>query len=291
MRKKLFIIEILLLFLLSFSYVGCGGGGSGDGDHNISGYILDASYPANTDVPISNAIISVNVYSTQSDSHGYFDLDYYGSSNPEVKISAEGYQTYIEYADRMMNEAFYLIPSGQIYEDFNIINWSSEENNPNNWHRKWDRQTEFYIIRNNASNEQIDDLIFILKQDEYSKMTAGLYSSNVDIKILETDPKWDLNRKRGKTIIYFAGGIIPGGIGYSVDGGDGIIEFAEIGWNTNQEIDENIVWHEICHTVAAGGHINYRKSVNSETMGGGYVYNEDEKVFNCIYNSPPQRDN
>lgn len=287
-----YLYYFTIIFLL-YSIISCAGsgGGSDDGDHNISGYILDASYPTDTDIPISKAIVSVNGHSTQSDSDGFFDLDYYGSSNPIVEISAEGYHTYEEYTSRMINDAFYLIPSGQIYEDFNIINWSSERNNPNNWHRKWARQTEFYIIRNRASNEQIDQLIFILEQDEYSKMTAGLYSSNVDIKILAADPRWDINTKRGKTIIYFADGIIPGGIGYSEDGGDGTIDYAEIGWDTNQEIDENIVWHEISHTVAAGGHINYRKSVNSETKGGGYVYSEDEKVFNCIYNSPPQRDN
>ena len=191
----------------------------------------------------------------------------------------------------MVVGAFRLIPSGQVYEYFRIINWNSENSNPNNWHRKWSEQTEFYIMQNKASNEQINHLIPILKQDEYSKMTAGLYSSNVNITILNDDPNWNASNKKGKAKIYFSDSIIPGGIAHSEDNGDGIIDYAEIGWDTNQEMDETIIWHEISHTVAAGGHINYRESVNSEIIGGGYLYLADEKVFNCIYNSPPKRNN
>ena len=43
-------------------------------------------------------------------------------------------------------------------------------------------------------------------------MTAGLYSSNVNITILNDDPNWNASNKKEKTKIYFSDGIIPGGI-------------------------------------------------------------------------------
>lgn len=290
MKGSLWFIALCLSFLL----ISCGGDGNDDGSKgsfSISGYIFDASYHYNANIPVSGAQVRIGDSSALSDSSGFFEFEYFGYSDPIVEISAVGFQPYKEKPSRMLGGAFHLIPSGQVYEDFRIINWSTENSNPNNWHRKWNEQTEFYIIQNKASNEQIDILVSILKQDEYSKMTAGLFSSNLNITVLDDDPNWNASNKKGKTKIYFSEGIIPGGIAHSEDNGDGIIDYAEIGWNTNQEMDETIIWHEISHTVAAGGHINYRESVNSEIMGGGYVYTADEKVFNCIYNSPPKRNN
>jgi hypothetical protein len=270
--------------------VNCGDSND-EGAFVLDGYVFDASHRYGTDIPVNGAQISVNDSSVFSDSSGFFELEYFGSKDPIVEIIATGFTPYEEKASRMVNGAFHLIPSGQTYEDFSIINWGKDYTNPQNWHRKWNKQTEFYIIQNGASDEQIKDLITILKQDEYLKMTGGLYSSNVNVTVLNNDLNWNAKSKNGKTKIYFADGIISGGIGHSEDNGDGIIDYAEIGWDTHQEIDENIVWHELSHTVAAGGHINYREGVNSETLGGGYVYEADKKVFNCIYNSPPKRNN
>ncbi|MFC1651106.1 hypothetical protein ACFL2X_06005, partial [Candidatus Latescibacterota bacterium] len=257
---------------------------------NIKGYIFDASYPCGENIPIPQAIIKVDGYSAISNESGFFSLNYIGSHTPVCEIKAEKYHDYKESPFKMLNNAFYLIPSGQVYNDYAILTWDYEQSNPQNWHRKWDRQTDFYIIQNNASDEQINDLVNILKQDEYSKMTGGLFHSNININILTTDPNWNFIQKRGKTKIYFTDGIISGGIAHS-EGDNGIIDYAEIGWNTNQQISANCVWHELSHTVTAGGHINYRKSVNSERLGGGRVFPEDETVFNCIYNSCPKRSN
>jgi hypothetical protein len=43
--------------------------------------------------------------------------------------------------------------------------------------------------------------------------------------------------------------------------------------------------------VTAGGHINEWPSVVSEVETTGRVTEMDEKIYNCIYNSPPLRDN
>jgi len=44
--------------------------------------------------------------------------------------------------------------------------------------------------------------------------------------------------------------------------------------------------------MTAGGHINYRQSVNNEGTGDMHkITAQDIAVFNCIYNSPPKRDN
>ncbi|MBW1719899.1 MAG: hypothetical protein JRJ43_10140 [Deltaproteobacteria bacterium] len=256
-----------------------------------SGYIYDGSYPFGQNVPIPQATITMNRQVVYSDDSGYFSINSVYDFDPTLVISAPGFHDYREKLSRSVNGAFYLIPSGQVYNDFAILTWNHAPNNTANWHRKWDRQTEFYIVKNEATDQQINTLINILNKDEYAKMTGGLYHSNTNIHILASDPNWSSKEKKGKTKICFARGIISGGIAHSEDGGDGIINYAEIGWDTSQDIDNNCVWHELSHTVTAGGHINYRKSVNSETMGGGQVFLEDEKVFNCIYNSPPKRDN
>jgi len=94
----------------------------------------------------------------------------------------------------------------------------------------------------------------------------------------------------GKTVISFAPGIEFGGIAHSKDWDkDGIIHYAEITYDTNQQILPTFLWHEMAHTVSAGGHINKWPSVVSEVEGNGTIFAMDEKIFNCIYNSPPLR--
>jgi hypothetical protein len=98
--------------------------------------------------------------------------------------------------------------------------------------------------------------------------------------------------REGKTIISFSPGIVPGGIAHSASfDGSGVINYAEITWDTGQQIGPTCVWHEMVHTVTSGGHINEWPSVVSEIEAQGIITSTDEKIFNCIYNSPPRRSN
>ena len=186
----------------------------------------------------------------------------------------------------MVEGAFHLIPE-DLYRGVYLVLWNPEPNNPQNHHRKWEQQTEFVIVQTGASQEQIDAVLSLLATDEYRKMTGGRFTSAVQPTLVDHKPTG--HEQEGKTVISFEPGIIPGGIAHSQDR-NGVIYYAEITWNTSQVMDANIFWHEVVHTVTAGGHINEWPSVVSEVQGtGGQVKEKDEQILNCIYNSPPGR--
>jgi hypothetical protein len=142
----------------------------------------------------------------------------------------------------------------------------------------------------NAGENQIKDLISILKNDKYRKLTGGRFSNAAPPMIVDEKPIG--SDREGKTVISFAPGIVFGGIAHSEDWDrDGLIHYAEITYDTNQKILPTFVWHEMAHTVSAGGHINKWPSVVSEVECNGTIFAMDEKIFNCIYNSPPLRSN
>lgn len=167
-----------------------------------------------------------------------------------------------------------------------LILWNKEGSNPNNYLRKWEKHTEFVVVKAGATDTQVNKISTILKTDEYRKMTGGRFTSSQPVKIVDKAP--DAAEREGKTVISFAPDIVRGGIAHSRDR-NGIIYYAEITYDTSQEIDKVILWHEMVHTVTAGGHINEWPSVVSEVNTTGCVTEKDEKILNCIYNSPPNR--
>jgi hypothetical protein len=185
----------------------------------------------------------------------------------------------------MVEGAFHLIPE-DLYRGVYLVLWNPEPSNPQNWHRKWEQQTEFVIVRANASENQINAVLTILATDEYRRMTGGRFTSAVQPTVVDRKPTG--NDREGKTVISFSPGIIFGGIAHSEDR-NGVIYYAEIMWDVNQGIDPVIFWHEMFHTVTAGGHINEWPSVVSEVETTGYVTRTDEEILNCVYNSPPLR--
>jgi len=186
----------------------------------------------------------------------------------------------------MVEGAFHLIPE-ELYRGVYLVLWNPEKSNPKNWHRKWEKQTEFVIVRTGATEQQINTLIDILATDQYRKMTGGRFTSAVKPTIVDIKPTGP--DRDGKTVISFLSGIIRGGIAHS-DDRYGAIYYAEITWDTEQVLDANIIWHEMVHTVTAGCHINEWPSVVSEVQGTrGKVTEMDEQILNCIYNSPPLR--
>lgn len=252
--------------------------------YTISGYIYDASYPYGKNIGIKNAMITYGKVSVYSDAAGKFEIQA-DTRNPLLTITAPGFHMYKEKPSRMINGGFHLIPE-EIYRGVYLIVWNKENSNPNNYLRKWEEQTAFVIVKAGATNKQVDKILEILASDEYKKMTGGRFTSSTSVEIV--DKYSDIKTLQGKTIISFQNNIVSGGIAHS-DSQEGIINHAEITWDVNQEIDAVILWHEMVHTVTAGGHINEWPSVVSEIQTAGKVTDKDEKIMNCIYNSPPMR--
>jgi len=255
----------------------------------ISGYIYDCSYPYRTNMGIEGALVQSGDSSTRSGASGFFNLTTVSGLDPELKITAPGFHPYNEVPSRMVNGGFHLIPES-VYRGIYLVVWNPEESNPQNWLRKWEEQTQFVIVRTGASQKQLDSLLAILSADKYRNMTGGRFSSVSPPLMVDAKPAG--SDREGKTVISFAPGIEFGGIGHSESwDNSGIISTAQITWDTNQEIAPTFVWHEMVHTVTTGGHINEWPSVVSEVEANGTLYPLDEKIFNCIYNSPPRRSN
>ena len=254
---------------------------------SVSGIVADCSYSYGAKVSIPNAIISYAGENITVDKEGKFNLSLpIEESDPVLEITAPGYKPYREIPSRMVNGAFYLIPK-DLYRGVYLVLWNPEKNNPRNLHRIWEQQTEFVIVETGASENQINTLRAILATDEYSKMTGGRFTSKITPTIVKEKPMG--NDLINKTVISFYPGIVSGGIAHSEDN-NGIIYYSEITWDTSQVLGTNVVWHEMVHTVTSGGHINEWPSVVSEKQGtNGKVSETDEKIFNCIYNSPPLR--
>ena len=252
----------------------------------INGIVADCQYPYGSVVGIPDATVSYSGESAGTDEGGRFTLSIAGDeSAPALVITAPGYVPYVERASRMVEGAFYLIPN-DLYRGVYLVLWNPESSNPQAWHRKWERQTEFVIVRAGASEGQISAVVSMLATDEYRKMTGGRFTSTGQPIIADNKPTG--GEREGKTVISFSPGIIPGGIAHSEDR-NGVIHYAEITWDVNQTLGPQVFWHEIFHTVTAGGHINDWPSVVSETETTGYVTETDAQIANCIYNSPPRR--
>lgn len=252
----------------------------------ISGMVADARYPYGALVGIAGTSVAYGATSTKTDLDGRFRLEISDDDvDPVFDISAAGYVPYRERLSRMVAGAFHLIPE-DLYRSVYLLVWLGTSNNRNNWHRKWEQQTEFVIVRSGASEEQIQTLTSILAGDEYRRMTGGRFTSAVRPTIVDSKPSGFA--RYGKTVISFAPGIVPGGIAHSEDS-NGIINYAEITWDLSQRIGRPIVWHEMVHTVTTGGHNNEWPNVVSEVATTGYVTKTDEETLNCIYNSPPRR--
>jgi len=253
----------------------------------IAGIVADGRYPYGSLVGIPNATIDYKEESITTDEQGYFNLTLPDDErDPILEIKAPGYIPYYEKPSHMVEGAFHLIPE-DLYRGVYLILWNPEHSNPHSRHRKWEQQTEFVIVQTGASKQQIETIINLLATDEYRKMTGGRFTSAVQPTMVDHKPTG--HEREGKTVISFAPGIIPGGIAHSEDR-NGVINYAEITWDTTQVVDANIFWHEMVHTVTAGGHINEWPSVVSEVQGtGGHVTEKDEQILNCIYNSPPGR--
>jgi formylglycine-generating enzyme required for sulfatase activity len=250
----------------------------------VSGIVADCSYSYGSKVSIPNAIISYAGENITADKEGNFSFSLTGEeSDPVLEITAPGYMPYRERPSRMVNGAFYLIPKN-LYRGVYLVLWNPEKYNPQNLHRKWEQQTEFVIVQTGASENQINTLRAILAKDEYLKMTGGRFTSNITPTIVKEKPVG--NDRINKTVISFSHG---GGGAHSEDI-NGIIYYAEIIWDTSQVLGPTVIWHEMVHTVTSGGHINEWPSVVSEVQDThGRVTETDEKIFNCIYNSPPLR--
>ncbi len=255
----------------------------------VSGIVADCSFSYGSKVSIPDAIISYAGKNITTDKEGHFSLSVPDEeSDPVLEITAPGYMPYRERPSRMVNGAFYLIPK-DLYRGVYLVLWNPEKSNPRNLHRKWEQQTEFVIVQTGASEKQISTLRAILTTDEYRKMTGGRFTSKINPILVKEKPMG--SEMVNKTVISFSSGIELGGIAHSEDY-NGVIYYAEITWDTTQALGANIVWHEMVHTVTAGGHINEWPSVVSEIQGtDGKVSETDEKIFNCIYNSPPLRSN
>jgi hypothetical protein len=254
----------------------------------IDGLITDCRHPYGSLVGIPDAEVRYEslVVSTKED--GSFRI-VIPSLDPEIRIeiTAEGYLSYSESPTRMVAGAFHLIPE-DLGRGMYLLLWRSRLNNPNNWHRKWDVQTEFVIVRSNASDDQIETILEVLSTDRYSDMTGGRFTSNIPVSFIDSKPMG--SARDGKTVISFAPGVVPGGRAQSRDR-DGLIYYAEITWDVDQVMDANIIWHEMVHTITTGGHINEWPSVVSEVESlHGNLSVMDIELFNCIYNSPPRRD-
>lgn len=252
----------------------------------IAGIVADGRHPYGSLVGISNASVGYADKCAPTDKQGRFSVIVPSiDSDPLFEITAPGYVPYRERASRMVKGAFHLIPK-EIFRGVYLVLWNRERSNPKNWHRKWENQSEFVIVRTGASDQQIRTVLTFLATDEYRKMTGRRFTSAVQPTVVDQKPTGS-DRER-KTVISFAPGIIPGGVAHSEDR-NGVIYYAEITWDVSQVIHREIFWHEMFHTVTAGGHINEWPSVVSEIKTTGYVTKMDEQILNCIYNSPPRR--
>jgi hypothetical protein len=254
----------------------------------IDGLIADCRHPYGSLVGIPDAEVRYEslVVSTKED--GSFSIAT-PSLDPEIRIeiTAEGYLPYIESPTSMVAGAFHLIPE-DLGRGMYLLLWKPSHDNPNNYLRRWGVQTEFVIVRTNASADQIETILEVLSTDRYSDMTGGRFTSNISVAFANRKPIG--SERDGKTVISFAHGIVPGGIAQSRDR-NGFIYYAEITWDIDQVMDANIIWHEMVHTITAGGHINEWPSVVSEVQSlHGDLSVMDIELFNCIYNSPPLRD-
>jgi tetratricopeptide (TPR) repeat protein len=254
--------------------------------HTISGYIYDCSHPYGMNAGIAGASVRYRNFTTMSGPTGLFNFTILSPPDPELEVSAPGFLTYNEKPSMMVNGGFSMVPES-VSRGLYLVAWNPEKSNPNNWLRKWEQQTRFVIVRKGASDKQIDDLVTILNTDRYRNLTGGRFSSAAPHLIVDEKPGG--SELAGATVFSFVPGTEPGGIAHSEDR-DGVITYAEITYDTGQEMTPIIVWHEIAHTVTAGGHINEWPSVVSEVESDGTIRAADERIFNCIYNSPPKRD-
>jgi hypothetical protein len=253
----------------------------------ITGYVADASYPCGTRVSVSNATVTYHGYSTITDSNGYFNITAnFFENDPILTINSSGYSEYNELSSRMVNNTFYLIPS-DLYRGVYLVVWNPEKDNPNNFLRKWNKQTHFIIVTNGASNNQLETLTRELDTDKYNNLTGGQYHSKGNYILVSNTS--GISRDCA-TVIYFSPDAVEGGSGFS-SSQNGIINYAEIVWNYNQHMGAIVIWHEIAHTVTAGGHNDEWPNIVSTKYANIItpVSSKDEKIFNCIYNSPPYR--
>ena len=262
----------------------------------IIGYIRDCSFRVGENVSVPAEITYDNtLVSTSND--GYFSIKAEG--DPELLITAGGYHDYIETPSRMVNNAFYLIPD-DVYQDLYSVVWEEQINNPNNWMRKWTRQPEIIIAKEEGSDGQVNTVVSALTSDVFNKMTGGLYLSE-NITILDELPEelYETKNRDGKIIIYFANEMIGGGIvamggsAYAADDENGNITFGEVVWKPSDNFNKYNVLHELTHAITTGGHINYKASIVSEVETTHHYEptEADYKFLNCIYNSPLKRSN
>jgi len=279
MKQSVFLLVLLMVIFLLIA--GCVSVTS----HTISGYVYDCSYPYGVNAGIAGASVRYGNFTTLSGPTGFFNFTILSPPDPELEISAPGFRSYNEKPSRMVNGGFSLVPES-VYRGLYLVVWNPEKSNPGNWLKKWEQQTRFVIVRKGASDRQIENLVTILKTDRYRNLTGGRFSSAAPPLIVDEKPaSSDLV---GATVISFVPGTEPGGIAHS-DDRDGIITSAEITYDTGQELNPTVVWHEMAHTVTAGGHINEWPSVINEVESDGTIRAPDERIFNCISNSPPQR--
>jgi len=142
---------------------------------SITGYIYDASYPIGQNVPVANACVKLNNHITYSDKDGNFILNINKITDPLLKIIANEFHPYTEKYSRTKDGGFYLIPS-YLYQDFKLLTWGWTPNNLQNWHRKWARQPEIFIIKAQANDQQISFLVNSLKENNLPLLTGGVIS-------------------------------------------------------------------------------------------------------------------
>ena len=262
----------------------------------ITGYIRDCSSRVGENVPVSARIAYGNTMVSTSNT-GYFSINVEG--DPELLITARGYRDYTETPSRMVDNAFYLIPS-DVYEDLYSVVWEEQIYNTNNWMRKWTRQPEIIIAKEEGNDIYVDTVVSALSGDVFNRMTGGLYSSE-NITILDELPEelYERENRDGKIIIYFAdemmdGYDVAGGAAHSIDNQDGNITFSEIVLEpSSRYVNKFTFLHELTHTITAGGHINYKASIVSEIYStpNSEPTESDYELLNCIYNSPLKRSN
>ena len=223
----------------------------------ISGVVAQCSYPNGDLIGIPNVKIQLGDISTMADDKGNFHIEVpSGEKDPILEISADVFLTYTERPSRMVNGAFYLIPES-VYKDLYTVVWELQIYNQQNWMRKWTRQPEIIIAREQGTTKQVLTVVSALIDDDvFNKMTGGLYYSN-NITILDKLPSAlrSPGNRDGKIIIYFAermmGGdkVDMGGSAYSADHSDGNISYTEIVWNPSDDFNKYNVLHELTHAI------------------------------------------
>lgn len=266
-------------------------------EYVVTGYVRDCSFMVGENVPVASAKINYENISVKTSENGHFAIRVKG--DPELLITAEGYHDYKEKSSGMVTNAFYLIPN-EVYKDLYTVVWEKQVNSPNNWMRKWTRQPEIIVIKENGTDGQVNFVVSSLKSNVFNKMTGGLYSSE-NITVLDEFPEdlYEVENRDGKIIIHFTEKmmdgyeVVEGGSGFSSDKEDGNITFAEIGWLPTENLHKFAVFHELMHTVTTGGHINYKPSIVSEVEStfDNEPTKADYRLLNCVYNSPLKRSN